>query len=521
MNFFLKRSFLSRIIVLLLPGICLLFLIRCSKFDAPAKYTPIAADTVRYVENDTDFANPERGFYRYSETHANNYIPLDSNQMKKWRTLQQADGGGNYQIYSTLIFRYFVLDGLTNSVLPADLLTKIQTDFDLARAAGVKLIARFAYTITTHPGGCPDSGECPPYGDAPKSTVLQHISQLAPLLQKNEDVIACMQLGFIGIWGENYYSDYFGDASGNGNGQLFDNNWQDRIDVLKALLTALPADRMIQVRYPQFKQKYVYGIDAPVSSAALTTAQAFTQTDQARIGMHNDCFISSANDYGTYDDYGTSSTPRQGATSVLRSFASADNQFVAVGGETCDDAYSPQNNCENAGIVQTELNTMHYSFLNCAYNNDLNNIWVSGGCMDNIKRNLGYRFVLKNGLFPASAVQAGLQFKFTLNLVNQGYASPFNPRPAMLIMRNQSTNKEIVFKLASDPRTWFTGNVQVNETISTDAAMPKGKYSMFLYMPDNSATIAARPEYAIRLANANCWEATTGYNDLSVTLTIN
>lgn len=521
MNFVPKRSLLLRITVLFFSCFCFFFLIRCSKFDAPAKYTPTPADTVRYSESDTDFANPERGFYRYTETHANNYTPLDSNQMKQWRTLQQADGGGNYQIYSTLVFRYFVLEGMTGSALPTDLLTSIQTDFDLARAAGVKLIPRFAYTLTSHSGSCPESSICPLYGDAPKAIVLQHIAQLAPLLQKNEDVIACMQLGFIGIWGENYYTDYFGDASSNGASQLLDSNWQDRIDVLKALLTALPSSRMIQVRYPQFKQKYVYGIDAPVSSAALTAAQAFTGTDQARIGLHNDCFISSANDAGTYDDYGTSSSPRQGATSVLRSFTSADNQFVAVGGETCDDTYSPQNNCETAGTVQTELNTMHYSFLNCAYNNDLNNIWVSGGCMNSIKMNLGYRFVLTSGLFPISAVQAGMQFKFTLNILNRGYASPFNERPAKLVMRSQSTGKETVFTLAADPRTWFTGNTQIIETISTDAAMSKGKYDLFLYLPDNSSSISARPEYAIRFANANSWEASTGYNNLSATVTIN
>ena len=506
---------------MIFTGICLFLLIRCSKFDAPAKYTPVAADTVRYTESDTDFANPERGFYRYSETHANAYVPLDSNQLKQWRSLEQADGNGNYQIYSTLVFRYFVLDGLTNAAIPGDYLAKMQTDFDMARAAGVKLIPRFAYTVNANPGTCPESGDCPPYGDASKAIVLQHIGQLAPLLQKNEDVIACVQLGFIGTWGEGYYTDYFGDASSNGAGQLYDSNWQDRIDVLKAMLNALPADRMVQVRYPQIKQKYVYGIDAPVSSAAMTTAQAFSGTDQARIGLHNDCFISSANDEGTYDDYGTSSSPRQGATSALRAFAAADNQFVAVGGETCDDTYSPENNCENAGIVQTEMNTMHYSFLNCSYDNDLNNIWVSGGCMENIKKNLGYRFVLVNGLFPASAVQAGMEFKFTLNMINRGYASPFNPRPAYLIARNQSSGKEVSFKLVSDPRTWFTGNVQINEGILTDAAMPKGKYSLFLYLPDSAASIGARPEYAIRIANAGVWEAATGYNNLNAILSIN
>ena len=63
------------------------------------------------------------------------------------------------------------------------------------------------------------------------------------------------------------------------------------------------------------KQRYVYGVDAPTSSTALTDAEAFSGTDAARIGFHNDCFLSSPNDYGTYDDYGNSSSPSADAYS--------------------------------------------------------------------------------------------------------------------------------------------------------------------------------------------------------------
>src|SRR5690349_19512018 len=85
-----------------------IFFSHCSKFDNPATYTPPATDTVFYVESDSDFANPERGFYRVAETYANNYEPLDVEQMKQWRTLQKADDG-NYKVYSTLVFRDIVL----------------------------------------------------------------------------------------------------------------------------------------------------------------------------------------------------------------------------------------------------------------------------------------------------------------------------------------------------------------------------------------------------------------------------
>jgi len=509
------------LITLLLAGGCFGAALSCDKLEKPLLYTPAPADTVRYIASDSDFANPERGFYRATEVHVSNYTPLDLAKLQSWRTLQQADGGGIYKLYSTLVFRSIVLDGFTNSALSDDVLNKIKTDLSTARQAGVKLIVRFSYTTTSHGGSCPEGGICPPYGDAPKNIVLQHIAQLKPLLQDNADVIACVQEGFIGIWGENYYSDYFGDPSSNGQGKLLDNNWQDRIDVLKAVLDAVPASRMVQVREPQIKQRYVYGINAPVTSAALTAAEAFSGEDKARIGMHNDCFLSGVGDYGTYDDYGNSSSPRQSAIGVLEAYAQTDNKYTAVGGETCDDTYSPQNDCETAGMAQTTMRGLHYSFLNCAYNNDVNNDWVNGGCMENIKRDLGYRFVLTSGIFPGQPIQAGMQFKLTLRLRNDGYASPYNQRPARLILRAQKGGKEYAFDLATDVRRWYSGALIVNEIISTDAAMSKGVYDLLLSLPDAAATLAARPEYAIRLANTGVWEESTGYNKLGATVTIN
>ncbi len=139
--------------------------------------------------------------------------------MKTWRSLQQADNG-QYEVYSTLVYRGYILEGFTNKPLTQTFLDDVQKDFNNARTAGVKLIPRFAYTIKTHSGSCAENSICPPYGDAPKEIVLNHIMQLKPLLQKNADIVACMQLGFIGIWGENYYTDFFGDASKNGKGKL-------------------------------------------------------------------------------------------------------------------------------------------------------------------------------------------------------------------------------------------------------------------------------------------------------------
>ena len=113
--------------------------LQCSKVGNPVTYSPPATDTVFYAESEEDFPNPERGFYRATETYANNYQPLDVDEMKAWRTLQQADDG-NYKVYSTLIFRNIVLSGYTDKDLSQDILDNIDNDFNAAREAGVKLI---------------------------------------------------------------------------------------------------------------------------------------------------------------------------------------------------------------------------------------------------------------------------------------------------------------------------------------------------------------------------------------------
>lgn len=501
---------------------CLTLLFCCKKNTAGGQNNNSQTTTVNYTAVSTDFPNPERGFYRYSNTHAGNYTFLDVNTLKGYRT-EHSIPNANYRVNSTLVFRYFVMDGFTNQPLSATLLSNFQTDFDAARAAGVKLIPRFVYTITATAGSCPEGFLCPPYGDATKAVVLNHIQQLKPLLILNADVIACLQMGFIGTWGENYYTDYFGDASSNQAVQkLLDNNLQDRFEVLQALLNALPKDRMVQVRYPQFKQRFVYGINSSLSSAPLTDAEAFTETDKSRVAFHNDCFLSGPNDIGTYEDYGNSSSGRSSDDNVvttLRNYKKQDSKYVVVGGETCMDTYSPQNDCENAGRAQTEMREMHYSFLNANYNNEVNNDWQTGGCMDAIKINLGYRFVLKNAVFPKKATTGG-SIKVSINIDNVGYASPYNPRPVQLILRNKTTGAIKTLLFTTDIRKWYSGSTALEQSFTLPADVVAGEYELLLNLPDKYASISDRPEYAIRLANADVWEETTGYNKLNYTLVV-
>ena len=133
--------------------------------------------------------------------------------------------------------------------------------------------------------------------------------------------------------------------------------------------------------------------------------------------------------------------------------------------------------------------------------------------MPEIRRRLGYRFVL-NKLTLLNQVAPGGNLELHLDLINQGFASPYNPRPVYLVLRqsNASYVKEIALT-SVDPRRWLPGqtiNVDLNVPIPQD--VPNGSYSVYLWLPDASASIKTRSEYAIRFANQNIWQSGTGYN---------
>lgn len=145
---------------------------------------------------------------------------------------------------------------------------------------------------------------------------------------------------------------------------------------------------------------------------------------------------------------------------------------------------------------------MHYSFLNSQYNNDVNNDWVSGSCMDEIKKRLGYRFVLQSGTYTTYA-QAGQTMSIQIQIQNKGYAVPFNPRDVHLFLIDTSTGIEWTAQLPDDPRFWLAGDsiYQLNHTLCLPMQMAMGSYAMFLHLPDPKASSADDARYAIRLAN--------------------
>jgi len=414
-----------------------------SGLDDDDDSAPVSASTtLTFAPTDAIFENPERGFYR---------------------TTSLVDGGWFYDGW-TLSFSYIHLDEYRDTdLLPQSLLDDAQVGFDAARAAGVKIILRFAYNSGPYPDSEPD---------APLARVLGHITQVTPLLEANADVIAVVQAGFIGAWGEWHTST---------NDLL-----ADKAEILEALLDAVPDERMVQIRTPTHKND-IYG------NVPFPPADAHTGVDHARVGHHNDCFLASDSDFGTYPS---------GSVADWIGFTAAETLYTVHGGETCA-PNPPRSECASA-VAEMEL--LHTTYLNDEYRQEVLDSWITGGCRDEIDRRLGYRFELLAGSVTATS---NGDAEVTLELVNVGWAALANPRTAWLVV-DGATGAAV--PLDVDPRFWLPG-ASITVTGSLSGVGP-GAHALALWLPDAASGLQSDVRYAVRFANDGVWNDVTGTNDL-------
>jgi hypothetical protein len=409
--------------------------------------------TLEPSESTENIINPERGYYTgYNLAAAGSASSVRTN---------------GYSLAISIVN----LEAYRSSSLPSSFLTSLSNGFAKARAAGIKLVLRFAYN---------DSASA----DASKSRILGHITQLKPLLRDNADVIAVLQAGFIGAWGE-WHSSTNGLDTPSARGEI-----------LLALLSALPSSRSVQVRKPTFKNDYRPG---PISDS-----DAYSGSSRSRLGHHNDCFLASSTDKGTY------SSPVED----WKQYVADDTRYSPMGGETCA-VYAARTDCAPA---VAEMERLHWSYLNRQYHATVVSRWGSQGCDATIKTRLGYRFVLRRVAHSQRTPPGGV-LALEMDIRNRGFATPFNARPMEVVLIKGSTRK--VARLELDARELTAGlKTTVKTYLRIPADLPSGTYTLALRMPDAYSRLASDPRYAIQLANNDVWDATTGDNILTRSLVI-
>ena len=431
---------------------------------------------VSYSPTSENFPNPERGFYRFAAGTPTS-PPLDVKTLRSYRDQGQ-----------TLVFRPYLIRDFRESEISEEFLDRMRNDFQTLRETGLKTLFKFRYSTAI---GQPD---------ADKARVFSHLEQLAPLFREYHDVIAVAQAGFIGAWGEWHAST---------NDLTTPDNMRD---ILLRLLDILPEQRFVQIRSPRHKMN-IFRTNLPFPDT-----RAFDGSPVSRTGFHNDCFLASPTDVGTYQIPNYPVIDIDGVLTadwIKAQYLARETRFVPMGGETCNPSpdAGDRYHCPTA---LRELDLLNWSFLNYNYSRRILDTWVEQGCMREVERRLGYRLAMRSGSYSRTVAPGGT-FHVDLEMVNEGFAAPYNPREVQVVLRRVDNPGQVLrVDLPDRPRYWLGGEViRLRHDLGIPGDLPGGEYDVLLNLPDPAGTLRNRPQFSIRVANAATWEASTGFNRLN------
>lgn len=427
-------------------GLLTALLVACGGGGGASGTPPLDA-SASFAATDLDFPNPERGMTRSLGSLAT----VSDSQLAEL----VADG-------VRLAYAPLRLDDWRDASLPDSLLDQLDRAFARVRRAGLKLVLRVSYNDPAVPGS--DTR------DASLARIREHIARLAPTLAANADVIAYWQAGFIGAWGEWHSSTNGLDDPGA------------RLAVRDALIAALPPGRSLQFRQPADLQRWY-----PAPANEITTGA------QARIGLHNDCFLADDTDVGTYP-----------GGEPQRDYIRRMSAVTPFGGETCQPP-SPAQARNSCADILREGAEYHLSYLGeDYYTPTFHDSWAAQGCLGTVRTRLGYRFELTRLAHTASA-PPGEAIGLRLELVNRGWARLHNTRPVQLLLRHEASGQLTRIPLAGvDARQWTPGQtIQINQRVTLPAGLASGSHALLLALPDEDPRLAGDPRYAIRPANAD------------------
>ena len=303
--------------------------------------------------------------------------------------------------------------------------------------------------------------------------MLKQIGQLGELMRENSDVIGYIQAGYIGAWGEWHTSS--NDLASPEN----------RARIMDAIIATAPPERTVQFRYPPYIAEWIAARDTPPTDL--------------RIGFHNDCFLASDTDVGTFSEDPEERADQREAMARL----SANGPF---GGETCnpldDPTPSPRSDCAD---ILREGALFGLTYLNAGYYRPLfHDRWEAEGCLDTVRNSMGYRLSLVR-LETPDTVRIGQEAGLSATIANTGWARPYNAKQFRIVLKSRETGA--IFEFAgsdADSRAWLPGSENdIGVGLRVDDSVPPGDYDLYIALRDGAPSLAVDPRYSVRFANAD------------------
>ncbi len=439
-----------------------------------------------FTESITDFNNPDRGFYRPTG------VRLSPDPESTWwknpiwysnRLVHLRIGLKNFSAKYNKVQDYDITE---------DTIQKLNTWVEQIREAGGTAIVRFAY----------DDFDGNANLEPDIEQIEKHIEQLKPFFEANEDIIACVETGFLGPYGEQHTSKIVTD--------------ENIKRVTDKLLEVVPESRTVSVRRPRYY--------ACVTGANINTIDQDMPekgTPAYRVGVFNDGYLGSKSDLGTFLN-----------RSKELAWLNKQATHTLYGGEVVlgiptelDDNGNVFNSPEH---IEEEMFITHTSYLNEEWNDKVINgyknttyngkdeLYKSSNVFTYVKNHLGYRFVLNKVTMPISVAQSQ-KLNIKIDLKNVGAGNVVNQKNAYIILKN--AEKEYQFITDIDIRELLsleTANYEI--PINIDKEIITGEYDVYLKIVDYKSG-AQETKRTIRFAsldklNEDVWNEEIGANKI-------
>lgn len=346
------------------------------------KYLYVPKTVLKFEETSKKLEGPLRGFY----------IQIDSSEVERLEQIKE-DG------FSIILVAYDIKDFL-NQPISEDKLKELDLLLETVRFFELEVIFRAAYGFDSNYDD-PDDIE----------QIEEHILQIAKVINKYNDVILCVQAGFIGPWGEWHNSDFF---TGDERETKFRNQ------LIEIMIDAYNNSIKINLRRPKFIIEAV--------KAGL---------DINRLGFHNDGFLASDTDLGTY------SMSRSDALQWARNNIS----HGINGGEM-----PMLSDWTDIEIAVKEFRAIGITYLNRMYNKEIFDSWKAltykgQNAFTYIENHLGYRYALSK-VEVSSEIKSNRMFSCNIMIENVGFA-PINDTYGLFLIAMQG-DEVVLHKLLAN-----------------------------------------------------------------------
>lgn len=366
--------------------------------------------------------------------------------------------------------------------------TNLRQTLDNCRKNGCVIAMRFRYD---------DVGKLNPEPST-YDKMVEHIEQIRAdgLLEDYKDILAFVESGFVGSWGEHWGGKYC--------------SFEDKAKLLDILLDVVPKEIPVTVRTP-----LTFTTWAGIGEDDIDEYISEPGSDASRVCLYNDGYMGSDSDLGTYRNRERDLVwvSRQAVNSYYGGEFSGNLEFTQQ-----YETYLPENSIP-------EMYYTHLSYINSniyqLYKDytfgeqyDVENVdntaYYGESVYKFMRDHIGYRFVIRDSDLSAQ-VQQGGTLSLSADIENTGFANPLMTQKAEIIL--EKDGNYVKTEVDVNTREWYSCTTASPEfELKIPGGLETGEWNVYFKLSVGNNTQEEMHVRSVKFANNGTWSSALGAN---------